>query len=200
VSDADVVVLVRGRLRVEIALQPFELTIRHGGRRLVRSMGAWVAEGAVRDHFIQLTEGVVAGEELAPVERASAARVRRLAADRVLLAVELNGGRRARLEVRVLGEGDARVTFELIPEGEPLRVAADWRRRSDERFVGLGASHVAQGLGDARESERPLVATLWGSPRLGRAVARLADGTRITWHRGRWSVAADREVAFREID
>jgi alpha-D-xyloside xylohydrolase len=142
VSDADTVVLQRGRLRVEIALRPFELTIRRDGRRLVRSMGAWVAEGTVHDHFIQLTEGVVAGEDLAPAERAARARVRRLARDRVVMAIELNGGRHARLEVRVLaGE---RVAFELAPEGEPLRIAADWRRRSDEHFVGLGARHGTQ--------------------------------------------------------
>jgi alpha-glucosidase (family GH31 glycosyl hydrolase) len=141
-ADADTVVLERGPLRVEIALRPPELTIRRFGRRLVRSMGAWVAEGTVHDHFIQLTEGVVAAEELAPPERAAAARVRRLAADRVMLAVELNGGRRARLQVRVLA--DERVSFEFEPEGKPLRVAADWRRRSDEHFVGLGARHCTQ--------------------------------------------------------
>ena len=141
-SDADTVVLQQGRVRVEIALRPFDLTIRRAGRRLVRSMGAWVAEGTVHDHFIQLTEGVVAAEELAPAERAVVARVRRLARDRVVLAIELNGGRRARLEVRVLaGE---RVSFELAPEGEPLRIAADWRRRSDEHFAGLGARHCTQ--------------------------------------------------------
>jgi alpha-glucosidase (family GH31 glycosyl hydrolase) len=141
-ADADTVVLERGRLRVEIALRPLELTVRRDGRRLVRSMGAWVAEGTVHDHFIQLTEGVVAAEDLAPLERAVAARVRRLAADRVIFAVELNGGRRARLEVRVHGE--ERVSFEFEPDGDPLRVAADWRRRSDEHFVGLGARHSTQ--------------------------------------------------------
>ena len=141
-SDADTVVLQQGRLRVEIVLRPFDLTIRRAGRRLIRSMGAWVAEGTVHDHFIQLTEGVVAGEDLAPLERAAVARVGRLARDRVVMAIELNGGRRARLEVRVLA--DERVALELAPEGEPLRIAADWRRRSDEHFVGLGARHGTQ--------------------------------------------------------
>ena len=141
-ADADTVVVERGRLRVEIALRPLELTVRRDGRRLVRSMGAWVAEGTVHDHFIQLTEGVVAAEDLAPLERAVAARVRRLAADRVVLAVELNGGRRARLEVRLRAED--RISFEFEPEGGPLRVAADWRRRPDEHFAGLGARHSTQ--------------------------------------------------------
>ena len=141
-SDADTVVLQQGRLRIEIVLRPFDLTIRRAGRRLIRSMGAWAAEGTVHDHFIQLTEGVVAGEDLAPLERAAVARVGRLARDRVVMAIELNGGRRARLEVRVLA--DERVALELAPEGEPLRIAADWRRRSDEHFVGLGARHGTQ--------------------------------------------------------
>jgi len=135
-------VLRRGSLQVEIALRPLELTIRRAGRRLVRSMGAWVAEGTVHDHFIHFTEGVVAAEDLAPVERARAAVVRRIAADRGVLALKLSGGRRARFEVRVLA--DDRVSFVLEPEGDPLRVAFDWRRRAGERFVGLGARHSTQ--------------------------------------------------------
>jgi len=53
-------------------------------------------------------------------------------------------------------------------------------------------------LGDTDERVRPLEATLWGEPRLGRASARLADGTRVRWHAGRWSVSEEREVAFAE--
>ncbi len=142
VSDVDALVLERGRLRVEIGLAPFELTVRRAGRRLARSLGAWVADGTVHDHFIQLTEGVVAREELAPAERARAAVVQRCAVDQSTLMLEMDGGRRARIDVRVC-EGD-RVCLEVSPEGEPLRVALDWRRRSDERFVGLGARHCTQ--------------------------------------------------------
>jgi hypothetical protein len=60
------------------------------------------------------------------------------------------------------------------------------------------AEHVSAGLGDTPESERPLEATLWGEPPLGSATARLADGTRVSWRRGRWSVSAEREVSFFE--
>src|SRR6478752_5141341 len=70
VMESDSVVLERGELRVEIELQPFSMTIRRRGRRLMRAAGAWVAQGTVHDHFIQFTEGVVAREELAPPERA----------------------------------------------------------------------------------------------------------------------------------
>ena len=141
-AGADAVVLQRGRLRVEIVLRPFELTVHRGDRRLVRSLGAWVADGTVHDHFIPLTEGVVAHEDLAPVERARAAVVRRCSADRATLALSLSGGRTASLSVSVLE--DDRVCLEVVPDGDPLRVALDWRRRADERYVGLGARHGTQ--------------------------------------------------------
>ncbi len=141
-SDADALVLESGRLRVEIALQPFELSVRRAGRRLVRSLGAWVADGTVHDNFIQFTEGVVAHEELSPVERGAAAVVRRCSVDRATLTLSLSGGRRASLEVLV--SADDRVCLEVSPEGEPLRVALDWRRRADERYVGMGARHGTQ--------------------------------------------------------
>jgi alpha-glucosidase (family GH31 glycosyl hydrolase) len=140
--DAEVVVLRRGPLRVEIAIRPLELTVFRGGRRLVRSLGGWVAEGTVHDHFIQLTEGVLAHEELAPHERAVSGTVEGCARDRAMLSVELSGRRRARLEVAVISE--ERVALELEPEGDPLRVALDWRRRAEEHFVGLGARHGTQ--------------------------------------------------------
>jgi alpha-glucosidase (family GH31 glycosyl hydrolase) len=141
-ADPEAVVLTRGSLSVEVILQPLELTIARAGRRLLRSLGAWVAQGAVHDHFIQLTEGVVAREELDPAERALSATVSRRAADALALSLTLSGGRRARLEVRI-ADAD-RVTLELEPDGDPLRVAIDWRRRSDEHFVGLGARHGTQ--------------------------------------------------------
>jgi hypothetical protein len=38
-----------------------------------------------------------------------------------------------------------------------------------------------------------------GAPHpLGRAAVRLADGTRIGWQRGRWSVSGAREISFAE--
>ena len=84
----------------------------------------------------------------------------------------------------------------------PLERIPVWVR-AGSIVVTYPASHVARGLGDVPEGDRPLVATLWGVPRLGRAAVRLADGTRIAWRSGRWSVSpsgsADRDVTFREI-
>ena len=72
-----------------------------------------------------------------------------------------------------------------------------WVRRGSI-VVTHPADHVARGLGDTPEAERPLEATLWGEPPLGHAAVRLADGTKIAWRRGRWSVDRARDVAFFE--
>ncbi len=70
--------------------------------------------------------------------------------------------------------------------------------RSGSIVVTHPADHVARGLGDEHERGRPLEVTLWGRPRHGRTGVRLADGTRIEWRRGEWSVSPEREVSFRE--
>ena len=77
----------------------------------------------------------------------------------------------------------------------PLERIPVWVR-AGSIVVTYPAEHVATGLGDTPESERPLVATLWGKPRLGHAAARLADGTHVAWRSGRWSAPGDREIEF----
>ncbi|HWE58380.1 MAG TPA: hypothetical protein VG228_01695 [Solirubrobacteraceae bacterium] len=68
-------------------------------------------------------------------------------------------------------------------------------------MVTYRAGHGARGLGDTPEFERPLEATLWGSPDSGRATKGLADGRRIGWsERDGWSSSDPRrEISFREI-
>jgi alpha-glucosidase (family GH31 glycosyl hydrolase) len=89
----------------------------------------------------------------------------------------------------------ARGGRELVVEAPPEQIPA-WVRRGSI-LVTHPIDHVAGGLGYAPEATRPLEATLWGKPRGGRAQARLADGTRIRWRRGEWSVdPPDREVEF----
>jgi alpha-glucosidase (family GH31 glycosyl hydrolase) len=68
--------------------------------------------------------------------------------------------------------------------------------RAGSIVVTYPEAHVAAGLGDVPESERPLEATLWGEPTLGRTAVRLADDTRIAWRRGEWSVTPARAVSF----
>jgi len=138
-AGAEQVVLERGALRVEVALRPFSFTVRRSGRRLLRAGGVWVADGIVHDHFVQFTEGVVAGEELSPLEPARRGRVGTLGADGIELALTLEGGRAVRLGLS-LGADDE-LDLELTCEGEPLRLAIDWDRRAEEHFAGLGARH-----------------------------------------------------------
>jgi alpha-glucosidase (family GH31 glycosyl hydrolase) len=83
---------------------------------------------------------------------------------------------------------------EVLADAPLARIPAYVREGSV--VVTYPAEHVARGLGDTPEAERPLEATLWGEPRSGRALARLADGTRVRWDRGRWSVTPERDVRF----
>jgi alpha-glucosidase (family GH31 glycosyl hydrolase) len=136
------VVIERGPLRVEIAVRPFSLVVRRHGRRLLRNVGAWVADGEIHDQFILITEGVIPREQRSPEERAWRGRVVDRAEDAVELELTLEGGRRARLRVAVPAVDH--VQLELVADDAPLRLALDWDQRADERFVGLGARHNAR--------------------------------------------------------
>ena len=70
--------------------------------------------------------------------------------------------------------------------------------RGGSIVVTYPADHVVAGLGDTPEAERPLEATLWGRPPLEHTAVRLADGTKIAWRDGRWSVDRPRDVTFAE--
>lgn len=78
-AQADAATIEAGRLRVEVSVRPFSFTIRRDGRSLLRAGGAWVADGEIRDQFIQFTEGVIAGEPVprrsGPATRSSCVRV-----------------------------------------------------------------------------------------------------------------------------
>ena len=85
-------------------------------------------------------------------------------------------------------EGGGVVTVEAPLDRIPVWV------REGSIVVTHPAEHVAAGLGDTPERERPLEATLWGTPPLGRTTAKLADGTRIAWRDGVWTVDPEREI------
>ena len=70
-AHSDSALVQAGRLRVEIALRPFSFTIRRDGRSMLRAGGAWLADGHVRDQFVQFTEGVIASEERSPASSRS---------------------------------------------------------------------------------------------------------------------------------
>jgi alpha-glucosidase (family GH31 glycosyl hydrolase) len=130
--------LERGKLTAEVSLRPFSFTVRRAGRRLLRNASAWLADGTANDHFVQFTEGVIAAEELGPHERA--VRGTMIAQDpSLILDIQFEGGRKGQITLTL--HEDERFTLKLTAEGQPLRLAFDWDRRSEEHFVGLGARH-----------------------------------------------------------
>ena len=95
--------------------------------------------GPCRIEFIHLTEGVIAHEELAPLEPARYAEVVSASESAAELVLTLHGGRHARLWLDLVS--DDRIELRLEADGDPLRLGLEWDRRSDERLVGLGARH-----------------------------------------------------------
>ena len=119
------------------------------------------------------------------------------------VAPVLEAGARERIVPLPRGEWIDFWTGERARGGDEVVAAAPLGRvpvwvRSGSILVTYPAAHVAAGLGDTEERDRPLEATLWGEPRLGRARAKLADGTRVSWRAGRWSVSEERQIAFAE--
>jgi alpha-glucosidase (family GH31 glycosyl hydrolase) len=133
------VVLERGALRVTVTLEPFAIEIRRG-RRLIRDLAVLATEGDEHDQFIQLTEGVIAHQEL---ER-----------PRKLVRARMNGDGEGALELTGpigpaeatvrLALDDERVALEVAVEPAPVRIGVRWEARPGERFTGLGARHGEQ--------------------------------------------------------
>jgi alpha-glucosidase (family GH31 glycosyl hydrolase) len=124
------VVLEAGPVQVSVSLDPFAVEVRRG-RRLIRGLRLWAAHGEIQDQFVQLTEGMLAAEEL---ERpyhfaAHSSAGPRFAGPAGEVTLEL---------------GRERLIIEFRPAGEPLRVGAEWEARAGERFTGLGARHGEQ--------------------------------------------------------
>jgi alpha-glucosidase (family GH31 glycosyl hydrolase) len=82
---------------------------------------------------------------------------------------------------------------ETVEGGREVVVATPLARipvwvRDGSIVVTYEAEAVARGLGED-DAAKPLVATLWGEPPLGRAAVRLADGRRVGWAaRGGWEL------------
>jgi alpha-glucosidase (family GH31 glycosyl hydrolase) len=127
---------------VEITRHPFAIDVRRDGRRLVRGLGLWAADGTIGDQFIELTEGVIASEQHELPERVVGVTVAEPLADGIELAVRCGGegDRRGRLRITLPAPDTVLVEFEA--GGAPLRIAADWDGRPEERFAGLGARHA----------------------------------------------------------
>ena len=122
-------------MRVTITLEPFGVEV-HRGRSLIRGLGLWAAAGEARDQFIQLTEGVVASEELETLlelRRATLAHPARRDGASLELQSELG-----HVSVELHRE---RVVISLRPSAGLFRTGVAWQARAGERFTGLGARH-----------------------------------------------------------
>src|ERR1700759_5420228 len=118
--ESDSALLEVGRLRIEVSVRPFAFTIRRDGRRLLRAGGAWLADGEIRDQFIQFTEGVIAEEERSPAQRARHALLMHETEGGVSLGFRLDGGRAVQARIEVVAADRVRLT--LHADGEPLRL------------------------------------------------------------------------------
>jgi alpha-glucosidase (family GH31 glycosyl hydrolase) len=137
--ESDTARLAAGRIIVEVVARPFSLTIRRDGRSVLRAVGAWVADGVIRDRFLALTEGVVAEEERAPAERLHHALLMRRGDRGLTLGFRFANGRCARLGIDLTGSDRVRLALHADPA--PLRFGLDWEPRAEERFTGLGLRH-----------------------------------------------------------
>ena len=109
------------------------------------------------------------------------------------VAPVLDDGAREREVALPRGEWIETWSGALVRGGGEIVVDAPLERipvwvRAGSIVVTYPPSHVARGLGDVPESARPLVATLWGSPRLGRTAAGspTGRGSRGAGASGRW--------------
>src|ERR687896_153864 len=158
---AEPIVLEHGPLETVVGLDPFMLEIRRSGRRLIRGLSLWAAAGESRDQFIQLTEGVIAAEELerprrleevrkakrgeagaaeAGAARASEAREAAASQARSRDSISLSGDLGS-LRIELHAE---RLVLDFTAAAAFFRAGADWHARPGERFTGLGARHREQ--------------------------------------------------------
>ncbi len=138
-GSPSVVELTSGVISVEVALEDLRIDIRRAGQPLLAGVRAWAADGVVHDQFVQLTEGVIAHEDIEPPARLCTARMVEQTPNFLELDGELEDGRRARFEVHLPGRDLVELRLEV--EGEPLRIAFEAEARAGERFAGLGARH-----------------------------------------------------------
>jgi len=134
--------LSRDGLTVRIALSPLRISVWRGERRLVGEGVVRLLEGSVHDHFVHLTEGVLAREEIDDRLEPQAVEIAQSDAGSATLIARFREDRSARIEISLPGRDHVRVAV-MAPEGV-LRTALAWPGHPEQRFTGLGARHVAR--------------------------------------------------------
>jgi alpha-glucosidase (family GH31 glycosyl hydrolase) len=141
-ATQDALLLESGALRFELTPHPFGFALWRGRSRLLAAGDLWIADCQARDHFIPLTEGVLANEELGDRQRVGRATVLHASPTSLELELELGDGRLARLRADLHGPDAIQLT--LDGGEEPVRLAMEWQRGESEHLVGLGARHCSQ--------------------------------------------------------
>jgi hypothetical protein len=148
---ASTVALDRGRVRVTVRLDPLDLDVARAGATVLAGIRPWLADGIVRDRFVQITEGVIAAEDLGPIVRPGAVEMVEELDDGVALRGTATDERVVSIALR-LPEPDA-VLVEVAAEGaplgagvrgaaSPLRIGLDWVGRPGGRVTGFGPRHA----------------------------------------------------------
>jgi alpha-glucosidase (family GH31 glycosyl hydrolase) len=136
---ASTLALDRGSVRIGVRLDPLTLDVTRGGTAVISGARPWLADGVVRDRFVQITEGVLADEDLGPALRVGDVEVAAELDDGVELRGAASDGRSVRVTLRLPLEDV--LVLEVEAEGPPLRVGLDWVGRPGERCTGLGPRH-----------------------------------------------------------
>jgi hypothetical protein len=132
-----VVVHERGRIAVEVATHPLEITVRRDGRGLVGPIAPHVRDGEIGDQFIQLTEGVVAHEDLGDPLVVTDAHAE---GDRFVIALE--DGTRATLAIALPAHDRVLLELTAAANDAPVRrLGLTWPGHAEQRLTGLGARH-----------------------------------------------------------
>ncbi|MBA2439296.1 MAG: glycoside hydrolase family 31 protein [Thermoleophilaceae bacterium] len=131
--------LARDGLTVKIALRPLRISVRRGERRLMRDGVVRLLEGSVHDHFVQVTEGVLAREEIDDRLEPQSVEVAHSDVHSVTLTARFRDERVARIEISLPGRDRVRVV--VVPPEGVLRTELAWAGHPEQRFTGLGARH-----------------------------------------------------------
>ena len=126
--------LARGRIRVEVTLEPLALRVLRDEHTLIDGLTPFTQEGEGADRLIDLTEGVLVNETLADPRPLGAASV--IAGNDAEL--RLRAGPAA---IRIAIPEPDRIEIEVLAEPVPFRLGARLRAPDELRATGLGARH-----------------------------------------------------------
>ena len=117
---------------------PFRLAIARDDETIVDDLAPWAADGESRDRFVQLTEGVIAEEQLGPRLEVVHAEIASASPASAAVTGTLQDGRAFELDVDVRSR---HVDLTFRANSKPFRLGIRWGALAGERFSGLGARH-----------------------------------------------------------